>query len=71
MKSILPPLAALVLCGCAQTAPAVRMGVGLYCEGLTEAAKQAIRAQLTAGVAVLACPEAAGYPPQAARRPPE
>ncbi len=71
MKSILPPLAALVLCGCAQAAPAVRLGVDLYCEGLTAAAKQAIRAQLTAGVAVLACPEGSAPAPTPERGAPE
>jgi len=53
--------AAFLLSGCLQPA-AIAIGVGLqireaYCEGTTEEGKQAVRAKLTEGQKLVACPE--------------
>lgn len=57
MKTILVAMAALSLSGCAGLTPqqGVKLGLDLYCGTLTEAGRQAIRDQVTAGTAVLAC----------------
>lgn len=57
MKTILPAFAALMLCGCAGVTPqqGLSLGLDLYCGALTEAARQAIRDQVTAGTPVVAC----------------
>lgn len=63
MKTIAALVFVLALAGCA-TSPdalgaavnAARMGEAIYCNGITEEARQATRDALTGGVKVLNCP---------------
>lgn len=67
LGAVLVALAVVALSGCntaqiATTATAARVGEAVYCNAITEEARQAIRDRLTGGIKVLPCLDPDGQP---------